>query len=129
MITVLKPVAEAIDIVQKNNCSLAECVFAWKKLELKLNEAPNNKITLSLYKARYEQVITGAHFAAFILSPSILVFNSQQDKEQKIDVTEEEKKKGLEFIKEKCGSGLLAITLKFLGKLEPFHNHDKSIFF
>ena len=39
------------------------------------------------------------------------------------------KKKGLEFIKEKCGSGFLAITLKFLGKQEPFHNHEKKNYF
>ncbi|GBN39480.1 hypothetical protein AVEN_243334-1 [Araneus ventricosus] len=42
----LKPVAEAIDIVQKNNCSLVECVFAWKKLETTLNEASNKNILL-----------------------------------------------------------------------------------
>lgn len=130
MIKNLKPVAEAIDNMQKNNCSLAECVFTWKKLELKLNEASNNKDILSLYKARYEQAMTDAHFASFILSPSMLTFNSNQKKEEeKIDITKEEKKKGLEFIKEKCGSGFVAVILKFLGKLEPFHNHDKSIFF
>ncbi|GBM89906.1 hypothetical protein AVEN_84292-1 [Araneus ventricosus] len=68
MIGNLKTVAEAIDIiVRKSNCSLAECVFAWKKLELKLNEASNNKNILPLYKARYEQVITDEHYAAFIL--------------------------------------------------------------
>ena len=70
------------------------------------------------------------HFASFILCPSILVFNFKQDKdEQKIYVTKEEKKKGLEFIKEKCGSGFLAINLIFSGKQELFQKHDKTIFF
>ncbi len=63
MIENLKSVAKALIIVcSKNNCLLAECVFTWKKLELYLNEVSNyNKNNLSLYKARYEQVITDAH--------------------------------------------------------------------
>ena len=83
MIAVLKPVAGAIDIFLKNNSSLVECVFARKKLEMKVNEAPNNKNILSLCKARYEQFITDAHFDALFLSPSILVFSSKKDRRAK----------------------------------------------
>ena len=95
-----------------------------------LKKTQSNKNTLSLCKTRYEQVITDAHFADFILSPSILVFNFKQDKkEQKIDIAKEEKKKGLELIKVKCDSRFLATTFKFLEKKEPFHNHNKYIYF
>ena len=85
---------------------------------------------MSLYKAQFEQVITDTYFASFILSQSLLVFRSKQDKEkQKIDVIKEEKEKGLEFIKEKYGAVFLTITLIILGKQEPFHNHNKNICF
>lgn len=127
MIAILKPIATAIDVVQKNNCSLSECVFAWKKLELELTKASNNKNISSSYKKRYEQSLTDAHFAAFILSPTVIISNSSNHDEEKIDLTEEEKTKALEFIKEKGGSDFLATTLKFLGRLEPFHH--KNVFF
>ena len=61
---------------------------------------------MSLYKARYEQVIKDPHFAAFILR----------------------KKKCLKFIKEKYGSDFLVITLKILKKIELFHNENICIY-
>ena len=69
-------------------------------------------------------MIRDAHFVAFIPSLSILIFksknekNNEKKKKEKNDLTKDEKKKGLEFIKVKCGSGFL----KFLEKLEPFQN-------
>ena len=76
-------------------------------------------------------MITDAYFTAFILGPSILVFNSNQEKEEEkkmiLQKMDKKRKKGMKFIKEKYSSCFLAITLKILRKLQPFQN--ENIFF
>lgn len=47
----------------------------------------------------------------------------------KINVTNEEKNARLEFIKQKCSSGFLALTIKFWEELEQFHDHKIIILF
>lgn len=71
-----------------------ECISIKKKknqtnLELKQKDTStsnNKKILLLAYKQRYEQSLIDAHYAAFSLSPSMLISYV------KIDVTKEDKK-------------------------------------
>ena len=87
-----------------------------------INESWHNKNFWSLCKARYKQVITDAHFAAFILNPSIFVFNSNQEKKKKREKWSYKRweKEGSRFYKRK-------MRLWFLSNYFKVFREDKTI--
>jgi len=121
MIQVLKPIACALDIIQKEDCSLAKCLCQWKILRKNL-EKVLDKVGINKYKARYEQAINACHFAGVLLSPSVL-------NEDKISLSVDENNQGLKFIQESCQS-LLSIVANFQAKNSPFQKSpllDKNV--
>jgi hypothetical protein len=66
---ILKPVAVALDKLQKNLTFISDAVEIWKELEDKLTQAEVNLSKMQLFEKRYERAMTPAHFLAFIIDP------------------------------------------------------------
>lgn len=108
MINQLKPISCALDKVQKNNCTLSDCVFIWKELGEKINSSKNKEV-IQKFKNRYCMALTATHFLTYMLDPR-----------QKVsDLTQEEKTSALDFAKSKYQE-LLPFIIKFNAKSTPF---------
>lgn len=65
----------------------------------------------NLFSKRYKITITDAHFAACLLSPS-----------KELQLSDDEKELGIQFIEEYFPVHFMPMFLKFLGKISPFRN-------
>jgi hypothetical protein len=110
---ILKPVAVALDKLQKNLTFISDAVEIWKELEDKLTEAEVNLSKMQLFEKRYERAMTPAHFLAFIIDP----------REKKYNLTSEETSSALEFANAMYGgTGFLPLIIKFQNKSAPFRS-------
>ena len=65
----LKPIAVALDRVQRDTCLLGGAVEAWKALGKDWEESEQPLSAMKKYQERYDQALTLAHFLAAILTP------------------------------------------------------------
>ncbi|KAG5876838.1 hypothetical protein JTB14_014167 [Gonioctena quinquepunctata] len=84
----LKPISCALDLIQKENCTIARSVVIWKKLINDLNEGLHDSTAKKKVISRYTQAVHRYHFIAHMLSPTNMKEN--------ISLTEEEKQMALE---------------------------------
>lgn len=115
LLNCLKPISEAIDMLQKDNCNIARCVLIWKQLLLKLEEIIDAS-RLKKVNERYEQAITPYHIIAFMLSPSCAVKSQRQN----ILLKPEEKETAIKKCEEEFPE-LLVLLLRFYSKLSPYN--------
>lgn len=111
MINQLKPISCALDKIQKNNCTLSDCVFIWKELGEKINSTKNKEV-IQKYKNRYCMALTATHFLSYMLDP--------REKASAHELTQEEKTSAFDFAKSKYPA-LLPLIIKFNAKSTPFH--------
>ena len=45
----LEPIAQSLDVVQKDKCSMAEAVHIWKRLQVKFNELNLDKSNMKFF--------------------------------------------------------------------------------
>lgn len=108
---VLKPIAVALDKMQSNQCSLADSVSIWKELRQQLASIDSTtQDVLNCFDEREAQALTGAHYAAFLLSPKLPT----------IELTPEEKSTGIDYIEENFPVAFMTFFLRFKAKAQPF---------
>lgn len=112
MLQQLKPIADALDAVQKDNCSISIAVKIWKELKKKLEHIKVSKEIMNKFELRYNMALTPAHFLAYMLDPN--------EKEEDMELSREERNSAMEFSKKSSSKYLLQLTVKFLAKAEPF---------
>lgn len=108
---ILKPIAEAIDVAQKNTSKIADAVIIWKKLEGYLTS--QSVEILACFKTRYRENIRDFHMAAFLLSPK---YAQSTD----FDLTDNEKNMGINYIENNFPLEFMNVFMKFRGKIDPF---------
>lgn len=109
MLMLLKPISDALDKVQKSNCTLSESVLAWKELLEKVTDQTYKKKIIK----RYHMAMTPPHFLAYMLDP--------KERASGMELTTEEKKIALDFAKERYSDAcLLLIIVKFQSRSSPF---------
>lgn len=110
----LKPISCALDLMQKENCTIARSLVIWKKLINDLNESldSSDSTVKKRVMSRYTQAVGKYHFIAHMLSPTNIKEN--------IRLTEEEKQEALECTAAEFPS-LLPVLLRFHGKLSPYN--------
>lgn len=64
----LKPIAVALDKVQRDNCTIADAVNIWKQLETDL--PLETRDTKQKFKKRIQQALSAHHFLANVMHPS-----------------------------------------------------------
>ncbi|CAG9825826.1 unnamed protein product [Phaedon cochleariae] len=107
----LKPISCALDLMQKENCTIARSVVIWKKLINDLNDVLDSTAKKKVI-SRYTQAVHRYHFIAHMLSPTNMKEN--------ISLTEEEKQIALESAAAEFPN-ILPVLLRFHGKLSPFN--------
>lgn len=112
----LKPIANALDKTQSDKCFLSDCVLVWKKLLQQYDETDVlNLAEHQMVMKRYQQVMTPAHFLAYLLNPKM-----PQDQ-----LSQEEKDLALEFVnihyRNLKNTNLLQIIIKLHAKASPFN--------
>lgn len=112
MLEIMKPVAVALDTIQKNNCSLGDVVEVWKNLKEKLGN--NSKISASFEK-RYNQAMSSAHYLANLVHPSYCGAK----------LKEAEKEEAIEYANSKFGAQFLILVLKH--KAKSFMHQDEVV--
>lgn len=111
LLKIYKPIAIALDTLQKSNASLSDAVEVFKQLEATFEQEDANIIQLSLLKRRYKMAITPAHFLTFLLDPT----------KTKFQLTAEEETEAFNYAQnEYPGSGLLPLLIKLQAKSAPF---------
>jgi uncharacterized protein YuzB (UPF0349 family) len=120
----LKPIAIALDSIQRDNCTIAKAVEIWKRLEKELEDAKIlDRNTKRIFKLRYNQAITPAHCLAYLVSPT-LIFSDKK-------LTAEEKEAALKFASETyTDTQFLPTVIKFIGRVNPFNDgplFDKNL--
>lgn len=120
MLNQLKPIANALDKVQKNDCSISDCVHIWKTLGKELEELHNREL-MKNYKSRYIMALTPAHFLAYMLDP--------KEKNSSYKLTQEEVNTALDFAKTKYTDSFVCLIVKFQAKSSPFQElfFDESV--
>ncbi|CAH2273706.1 Hairy enhancer-of-split related with YRPW motif 2 [Pelobates cultripes] len=69
MLSILKPISEALNKIQKNSCFIADAVEVWKELSEHLKtELHMDRIKLQALKKRMGQVLSPANFLANIVN-------------------------------------------------------------
>lgn len=63
----LKPIAVALDAVQRDNCGIADAVEIWKRLETDL--ALQNRESKKAFQKRLDQALTPSHLLANVIHP------------------------------------------------------------
>lgn len=107
----LKLISVALDRVQKNFCVISEATEIWINLleEFRLNDIENE---ITCCEKRFNQALTGAHFAANILDPR---YCGQKLNNDQIEI-------GMEFIAGSY-SEVMAEVLAFRAKATPFKSY------
>ena len=65
----LKPIAVALDMVQKDSCIIADAVEIWKHLETELSVALDNRDAKKKFTKRLDQALSPCHLLANIVHP------------------------------------------------------------
>ncbi len=68
MLDVLKPIAVALDVFQRDNSTIADAVHEWKKLEQQLLPKLNND-QAQRFRARMNEALIAEHFVAYNMHP------------------------------------------------------------
>ncbi|XP_055845077.1 uncharacterized protein LOC129911335 [Episyrphus balteatus] len=111
LLKIYKPIAVALDSLQRTNASLSDAVEVFKQLELTFEEQDANLNQISALKKRYKMALTPAHFLSYMLDPTKTSFA----------LTSEEENTALEYAQsEYAGTGLLPLIIKFKSKTDPF---------
>jgi len=108
----MKPIAVALDKLQKNNSTIADTTEEWKKLEEELDSKNLPNQFKSAFAKRKDQALTSAHFLANIIHP---VYLGRK-------LTDNEKLEAMQFAAEKSEAcpEFLAVVLAFRGQTAPF---------
>ncbi|ERL92886.1 hypothetical protein D910_10191 [Dendroctonus ponderosae] len=111
-LSLLKPIAVALDILQKKNATISYAVEQWKLLQDKFEESQNLSLEkLQKFQHRYKQALTPYHFIVYMFSPE----------KQNYALTPEKKNLALETISElHVNLGLLPLVIKFNARCSPF---------
>ncbi|XP_063222783.1 uncharacterized protein LOC134531131 [Bacillus rossius redtenbacheri] len=114
MLRCLKPVAIALDKVQKDSSTISTAVDVWKSLKQSLEDENLNADSMEKFSSRYHQVLDGAHFLAYLVDPR---FCGQH-------LTADERSEALSFANNRYKhiKSLFPIIIKFQAKSTPFHN-------
>ena len=103
----LKPIAVALDSVQKDSCSIADAVEIWKKLETEL--ALDSRDEKKKFKKRIDMALTPSHLLANIIHP----------KYRGKTLTDAEYEAGMEHASTKY-SEIIPNLVNFKAKAPPF---------
>ena len=87
----LEPIAQSLDAVQKDKCSIAEAVHIWKKLQVKFNELNLDKSIMKFFTQRYNQALGPPHFLAYLIDPCYCESDSTEKKKKAFDFTKKKK--------------------------------------
>lgn len=111
-LSILKPIAVALDTLQRKNATISDAVEQWKHLAFVFqDELELSLAQLKKFQCRYKQALTQYHFIAYMLNPQ----------KQKYKLTHEEENVALETINELHGNtGLLPLVIKFNARSSPF---------
>lgn len=71
-VCILKPVAETLDEVQKNLCSIGHAVYLWKQLKNRIWDVTQDENIKKKFICRYDMAVTPAHFLAYMLDPKLI---------------------------------------------------------
>ncbi|KAG5894136.1 hypothetical protein JTB14_024924 [Gonioctena quinquepunctata] len=112
LMALLKPISYALDLIQKENCTIARSVVIWKKLINYLNDGLHDRTAKKKVISRYTQAVHRYHFIAHMLSPTNMKEN--------ISLIEEEKQMALESADAEFPN-MLPVLLRFHGKLSPYN--------
>ena len=107
----LQPISRALDLIQSDNCTIANSVTIWKNLINNLSKSLNNTMKQKVM-SRYAQAVTPYHLIAHMLSPTNIKFN--------ITLNGDEKQKALDCASEEFPN-LVPLMLRFYSKLSPFN--------
>lgn len=84
ILSLLEPIANAIDALQANTAKLADAVCIWKQMISRIQlvfkngsfDRTTSKQINTLIEGRYEEAMSPLHFAAFSLSPTHFTFKN-----------------------------------------------------
>lgn len=113
LVSVMNPIVNAIDQLQKSTCKIAECVYIWSQLKIKLWECSNFNTACKIhFSQRYKMALQPCHFAAFLISPVYLQqFNMLLLQDSEV---------GTNYIEDDFQISFLPKYYKFKAKLHPF---------
>lgn len=124
IIKLLKPIAVALDKTQSNSCKIAETVLIWKELEERLeHDSYWNADDKKKFYARYEFVLTDAHFAAFLMSPKMWL---ECQKSEQFKLKAEEVKKATQFMEDNFNLTFMNFFFKYSGQIGCFNREGFS---
>ena len=104
----LEPIAEALDRVQADGCSIADALAVWKQLEEKL-PCLEDRVLKQKFKARYDQAVTSSHKLAYLLHPQY----------KGRSLASKERDEALEYANSKHPHNVPTV-MKFQGHSKPF---------
>ena len=107
----MKPIAIALDKLQRNNCHLSDAVVIWKELQETFEGLP--VIDLMKLDSRLSTALTPAHLLAYLLDPRY--YGSPH-------LTNEEISTAMKYLSEHQPSALLAV-IKYRAKSSPFESY------
>jgi len=102
----LNPIANALDKMQSDTCTIAMAVDIWKSLGEEFESAPRE--VKRKYNARYDQAVTPAHLLAYLIDPHLCGKKLSQ----------EEDDQAMEYAREKWPS-LIPLIIKFKAQTPP----------
>lgn len=112
----LKPIAVALDRIQREGTLISETVYIWKSLKEELDDSISDKKEKDMFekkkKKRIKLALTPAHYLAYILDPRY----------QGKDLHSEEKDAAEKFLCEAVPD-FLPVMMLFCGKSKPFKEH------
>ena len=82
-LSILKPIAIAVDEIQKNNCSIAKAVEIWKNLQDTLKSKKIENKNMDIFNKRYKMALQPCHFLAYLISPTLTKFNLSPEEKKK----------------------------------------------
>lgn len=110
-LSLLKPIAVALDVVQRDTCSISEAVNVWKNLEEDIQNAGHSNVADKV-KNRMKQACTPAHLLSNILDPR---FRGNKLSLSDIDAA-------MEFAGD-IGPQVLSDVLNYRGETGPFKQY------
>ncbi|KAJ8874488.1 hypothetical protein PR048_025348 [Dryococelus australis] len=69
MLRHLKPVAIALDTVQKDSCTISTAVDMWKRLRQSLEDENLDEDSMKKFDSHYHQALGEAHFLVYLMDP------------------------------------------------------------